>query len=158
MAVDVFLEIDGIPGESADDKHKDKIDVLSYSWGVSQTGTASYGGGMGAGKANFGDFNFMMRMNKATPKLMNACSTGEHIPKAVLSCRKAGGTQEDYMIYKFYDLLISSYQTSASSEEPTESISFNYSKMEMEYKIQDAKGAVKTAGVFKYDLKANKVF
>jgi type VI secretion system secreted protein Hcp len=158
MAVDVFLNIEGIPGESADEKHPNEIDVLSYSWGVSQTGTASYGGGMGAGKANFGDFSFMMRMNKATPKLMNAVATGEHIPKAVLTCRKAGGKQEDYMVYKFYDLLVSSYQTSASSEEPTESISFNYSKMEMEYKIQDAKGMTKTAGVFKYDLKKNVVF
>ncbi|HYP13120.1 MAG TPA: type VI secretion system tube protein Hcp, partial [Bryobacteraceae bacterium] len=67
MAVDVFLKVKGIEGESADSKHPNEIDVLSYSWGVSQTGTASYGGGMGAGKANFGDFNFMMRMNKATP-------------------------------------------------------------------------------------------
>jgi type VI secretion system secreted protein Hcp len=91
MSVDVFLKIKGIPGESADGAHKDEIDVLSYSWGISQTGTMSYGGGGGAGKANFGDFNFMMRMNKATPKLMNACATGEHIGDAILSCRKAGG-------------------------------------------------------------------
>jgi type VI secretion system secreted protein Hcp len=158
MAVDVFLKIEGIEGESSDDKHKNEIDVLSYSWGVSQTGTASYGGGMGAGKANFGDFNFMMRMNKATPKLMNSCATGEHIKGATLSCRKAGGKQNDYMVYKFYDLLISSYQTSASSEEPTESISFNYSKMEMEYKMQKADGTLAPGVQFKYDLKANKVF
>lgn len=158
MAVDVFLKIDGIEGESADGTHTAQIDVLSYSWGVSQTGTMGYGGGGGAGKANFGDFNFMMRMNKATPKLMTACATGKHIPTAILSCRKAGGTQEDYMIYKFFDLLISSYQTSASSEEPTESISFNYSKMEMEYKIQDAKGALSAGPSFKYDIKQNKVY
>jgi type VI secretion system secreted protein Hcp len=158
MAVDVFLKIKGIEGESADADHKNQIDVLSYSWGLSQTGTMSYGGGGGAGKANFGDFNFMMRMNKATPKLMNACATGEHIPDAVLSCRKAGGKQLDYMVYKFYDLLISSYQTSASSEEPTESISFNYSKMEMLYKVQDAKGQLTNGPEFKYDIKQNKVF
>jgi len=158
MAVDVFLKINGIEGESADDKHKNQIDVLSYSFGITQTGTMSYGGGGGAGKANFGDFSFMMRMNKATPKLMNAVSTGKHIADAQLFCRKAGGTQEEYMTYKFYDLLVSSYQTSASSEEPTESISFNYSKMEMEYKLQDAKGKVTPAGDFKYDVKANKVY
>jgi type VI secretion system secreted protein Hcp len=158
MAVDVFLKINGIPGESADGAHKDEIDVLSYSWGVSQTGTMSYGGGGGAGKANFGDFNFMMRMNKATPKIMHACAVGEHIPDAVLSCRKAGGKQDDYMIYKFYDLLISSYQTSASSEEPTESISFNYSKMEMEYKLQDAKGKLSKVAEMHYDLKKNEPF
>jgi type VI secretion system secreted protein Hcp len=158
MAVDVFLKINGVPGESADSKHKGEIDVLSYSWGVTQTGTMAYGGGGGAGKANFGDFSFMMRMNKATPKLMQACANGSHIPDAILTCRKAGDKQQEYMTYKFYDLLISSYQTSASSEEPTESVSFNFSKMEMEYKEQDAKGNVKPAGIFKYNIKENKQY
>jgi type VI secretion system secreted protein Hcp len=158
MAVDVFLKIKGIPGESADAGHKAEIDVLSYSWGVTQTGTMSYGGGGGAGKANFGDFSFMMRMNKATPKLMQACANGSHIEDAILTCRKAGDKQQEYMQYKFYDLLISSYQTSASSEEPTESISFNFSKMEMEYKEQDAKGNLGGATSFKYNIKENKAY
>jgi type VI secretion system secreted protein Hcp len=158
MAVDVFLKIDGVPGESADSKHKSEIDVLSYSWGVSQTGTSSYGGGGGAGKANFGDFSFMMRMNKATPKLMQACANGSHIKDATLTCRKAGDKQQEYMQYKFYDLLISSYQTSASSEEPTESISFNFSKMEMEYKEQDSKGQLGGSTNFKYNIKENKSY
>jgi type VI secretion system secreted protein Hcp len=158
MAVDIFLKIKDINGESADSKHKNEIDVLSYSFGISQTGTMSYGGGGGAGKANFHDFSFMMRMNKATPKLMNACACGTHIPEATLSCRKAGGKQEEYMTYKFYDLLVSSYQTSGTSEEPFESCSFNFSKMEMEYKLQDAKGQVTPAGLFKYDIKGNKVY
>lgn len=158
MAVDVFLKIKGIPGESADAKHKGEIDVLSYSWGVSQTGTMSYGGGGGAGKATFADFSFMMRMNKATPKLMQACANGTHIPEAILVCRKAGDKQQEYMTYKFYDLLISSYQTSASSEEPMESISFNFSKMEMEYKEQDAKGGLGGSTEFKYNIKENKAY
>lgn len=158
MAVDVFLKIQGAPGESADHKHKGEIDVLSYSWGVSQTGTMSYGGGGGAGKANFHDFSFMMRMNKATPKLMQACANGSHIPSAILTCRKAGDKQQEYMQYKFYDLLIASYQTSASSEEPTESISFNFSKMEMEYKEQDSKGNLGGSMNFKYDIKSNKAY
>jgi len=158
MAVDVFLKIDGIPGESADHKHKGEIDVLSYSWGVSQTGTSAYGGGGGAGKANFHDFSFMMRMNKATPKLMQACANGKHIANAILTCSKAGDKQQEYMSYKFYDLLISSYQTSASSEEPTESISFNFAKMEMEYKEQDAKGQLGGATNFKYNIKENKQY
>jgi len=158
MAVDVFLKIDGIPGESADHKHKAEIDVLSYSWGVTQTGTMSHGGGGGAGKANFGDFSFMMRMNKATPKLMQACADGKHIKDATLTCRKAGDKQQEYMQYKFFDLLISSYQTSASSEDPTESISFNFAKMEMEYKEQDAKGQLGGATNFKYNIKENKAY
>jgi len=158
VAVDVFLKITGAPGESADHKHKGEIDVLSYSWGVSQTGTMAYGGGGGAGKANFHDFSFMMRMNKATPKLMQACANGSHIPTAILTCRKAGDKQQEYMQYKFYDLLIASYQTSASSEEPTESISFNFSKMEMEYKEQDSKGNLGGSTNFKYNIKENKAY
>jgi type VI secretion system secreted protein Hcp len=158
MAVDVFLKIAGIEGESSDATHKNEIDVLSYGFGISQTGTMSYGGGGGAGKANFGDFSFMMRMNKATPKLMDHCAKGSHIKDAVLTCRKAGDKQQEYMIYKFYDLLISSYQTSASSEEPTESIAFNYSKLEMEYKEQDSKGGLKGGIFFKYDVKQNKSY
>jgi len=158
VAVDVFLKIAGAPGESADHKHKGEIDVLSYSWGVSQTGTMAYGGGGGAGKANFHDFSFMMRMNKATPKLMQACANGSHIPTAILTCRKAGDKQQEYMQYKFYDLLIASYQTSASSEEPTESISFNFSKMEMEYKEQDSKGNLGGSTNFKYNIKENKAY
>jgi type VI secretion system secreted protein Hcp len=158
MAVDVFLKIKGIPGESADATHKGQIDVLSYSWGITQTGTMSYGGGGGAGKANFGDFSFMMRMNKATPKLMQACANGAHVEEAILTCRKAGDKQQEYMSYKFYDLLISSYQTSASSEEPTESISFNFAKMEMEYKEQDAKGQLGGSTNFKYNIKENKQY
>jgi type VI secretion system secreted protein Hcp len=158
MAVDVFLKINGVPGESKDSKHKDQIDVLSYSWGITQTGAMSYGGGGGAGKANFGDFSFMMRMNKATPKLMQAVANGSHIQDAILTCRKAGEKQQEYMIYKFFDLLISSYQTSASSEEPTESVSFNFSKMEMEYKEQDSKGNLGGSTNFKYNIKENKQY
>jgi type VI secretion system secreted protein Hcp len=158
MAVDVFLKIKGIPGESADTKHKGEIDVLSYSWGITQTGTMAYGGGGGAGKANFGDFSFMMRMNKATPKLMQAVANGSHVEEAILYCRKAGDKQQEYMTYKFYDLLISSYQTSASSEEPTESVSFNFAKMEMEYKEQDSKGNLAGGVNFKYNIKENKAY
>lgn len=158
MAVDVFLKINGIPGESADSKHKGEIDVLSYSFGQTQTGTMSYGGGGGAGKVQFQDFHFMMRMSKATPKLMQACANGTHVKDAILTCRKAGDKQQEYMVYKFYDLLISSYQTSASSEEPMESVSFNFSKMEMEYKEQDSKGNLGGSTMFKYNIKENKAY
>lgn len=157
--VDYFLKIDGIEGEATDDKHKNEIDVESWSWGQTQQGTHAGGGGGGAGKVSMQDFHFVMKVNKASPKLFLACATGQHIPKAVLTMRKAGGKQEEYMSYKFYDLLISSYQTSghaASDVVPTDQISFNYSKIEVEYKPQlpDGKlGGPVNAG---YDLKLNK--
>jgi type VI secretion system secreted protein Hcp len=156
MAVDYFLKIDGIPGESADDKHKAEIDVMSWSWGESQTGTMSVGGGGGAGKVNMQDFNFMMNVNKATPKLILACASGEHIKKAVLTCRKAGKTQQEFLLYTFSDILVASYQTSGSSEVPTESVSLNYTKMEVEYKAQKPDGGLDGGIKAGWDLKANK--
>ena len=94
MAVDYFLKLDGIDGESADSKNKGQIDLQSFSWGEAQTGTHGAGGGGGAGKVQMQDFHFVMKNNKASPKLMLACANGEHIKKGVLTCRKAGKDQQ----------------------------------------------------------------
>lgn len=157
MAVDYFLKIDGIPGESADDKHKNEIDLMSWSWGESQAGTMSRGGGGGAGKVDMQDFSFSMQVNKATPKLILACASGEHIKKAVLSCRKAGKTQQEFLVYTFSDLLVSSYQTGGSSGDviPMESVTLNYSKMEVEYKAQKADGSLDGPIKAGWDTKKN---
>src|ERR1700681_1453495 len=101
MAADYFLKIDGIDGESHDSKHKDEIDLMSWSFGASQLGTHSAGGGGGAGKVSMQDFHFTMHVNKATPKLFLACATGEHIKKAVLTCRKAGKDQQEFQKVTF---------------------------------------------------------
>lgn len=144
MAVDYFLKIDGIEGESADAKHKNEIDLLSFSWGVSNSGTMAYGGGGGAGKASFNDFSFAMRVSKASPKLFLACASGQHIKSAILTCRRAGTEQQEYMIITMSDLLISSMQSSGGGGDdvPIEAISLNYSKIEISYAPQDAKGGL----------------
>jgi len=158
-AVDYYLKIDGIKGESRDAKHKDTIDLESFSWGLSQGGTFGSGGGGGAGKASFQDFHFVMKFNTASPALALACATGKHIPSAILTARKAGGKQEEYMTWKLADVLVSSYQTGGSAHGdvvPTDQISINFAKIDMDYKVQDEKGITKNAGAFKYDIKANK--
>jgi type VI secretion system secreted protein Hcp len=155
MAVDVFLKIPGIDGESHDSKHKNEIEVLSWSWGVSQTGTSSAGGGAGAGKANFQDFSFMHSFDKASPKLMLACATGEHIKEATMVVRKAGKDQQEYMIVKMTDVLVSHVQPSGSSEVPMESVSFNYSQIDIDYKPQKADGTLDGPIHFGYSLKKN---
>jgi type VI secretion system secreted protein Hcp len=160
MAVDYFLKLDGIPGESADHKHKDEIDILSWSWGESQSGTMHTGGGGGAGKVNMQDFHFMMKVNKATPKLILVCAGGDHIKKAVLTCRKAGKDQMEFLKYTFTDVLVSSYQTGGSSsgdELPMEQVSLNYAKMELEYKAQKLDGTLDGGIKAGWDLKANKL-
>lgn len=158
MAVDYFLKINGIQGESMADKHKDEIDLLSWSWGESNSGSMAFGGGGGSGKVSMADFSFTMRVSKASPKLIQACATGDHIADANLACRKAGKEQHEYLKIKFTDVLISSYQTGGSSGEeiPIDSISFNFAKIEYEYYEQDAKGNVKLGGKMTYDLKAVK--
>lgn len=157
--VDYFLKIDGIEGESTDHKHKAEIDVESWSWGETQTGTHATGGGGGAGKVSMQDFHFVMKYNKSSPKLMLACASGQHIPKAVLVCRKAGGEQEEYLKVSMSDLLVSSYQSGGSSGGdivPTDQISLNFSKVEFEYKEQTAKGTLGGTVKAGWDVKANK--
>jgi type VI secretion system secreted protein Hcp len=158
MAVDAFLKIDGIDGESKDHKHADEIELESYSCGLSQIGTSGHGTGAGGGKANFQDFHFVMKLNKASPKLFLACATGEHIGKAVFVQRKAGGSAQEFLKWTFTDILVSSYQTGGHTggDIPMDQISLNFSKMEYEYQQQDEKGAVGKLQKVGYDLKLNK--
>jgi type VI secretion system secreted protein Hcp len=158
-AVDYFLKLDNIEGESKDSKHTGEIDLISWSWGATQSGTASQGGGLGGGKVSMQDFHFVMQINKATPKLILACAQGDHIPKAVLICRKAGTEQQEYLKYTFSDVMVSSYQTGGSGGSgivPTEQVSLNYTKMEIEYKEQKENGQLGGAIKAGYDLKAMK--
>jgi type VI secretion system secreted protein Hcp len=157
-AVDYFLKLDGVDGESTDSKHKNEIDIESWSWGESNTGDAASRGGMGAGKVAMQDFHFVMKVNKSTPKLMLACATGQHIGKGTLTCRKAGGDQQEYLTVTMSDLLVSSYQTGGSQGDivPVDQISLNFSKIEFEYKPQDAKGKTGSPVKTGYDLKLNK--
>jgi type VI secretion system secreted protein Hcp len=160
-AVDYFIKFDGIKGESADVKHKDEIDVESWSWGETHAGAAPPGGGGGAGKVSMQDFHFVMRLNRASPGLMKACATGQHIKTATLSGRKAGKGQLDYLTFKFQDVLVSSMQTGGSEDAdvlPTDQVSFNFAKLAVEYKPEKADGSLGVAVQFRYDLKANKTF
>lgn len=158
-AVDYFLKIDGIEGESMDAKHKGEIQIESFSFGANQGGTMAYGGGGGAGKVTFQDFHFVKKMDKASPKLFLACSRGDHIKSAILVCRKAGKEQQEFLKWTFSDLLISSYQTSGSGAGdvlPMDQISFNFSKVEVEYKEQKPDGTLGGTIKAHYDIKVQK--
>jgi type VI secretion system secreted protein Hcp len=159
--VDYFLKFDGIKGESADAKHKDEIDIESWSWGETNAGTGRTGSGRGAGKVSMQDFHFVMKLNTASPALMKACATGQHIKTATLSSRKAGKDQQEYLTFKFHDVLVSSYQTGGSEGGdvvPFDQVSFNFAKIEVEYKPQKPDGKLGTSVFFKYDLKSNKSY
>ena len=156
--VDYFLKIDGIEGESQDAKHKNEIDLESWSWGESQTGSHAAGGGGGAGKVAMQDFHFVMKINKASPKLALACASGEHIKKAVLTCRKAGKEQQEFLKVTLSDFLVSSYQTGGNGHAdvtPMDQISLNYSKIEWDYKEQKHDGTLGGSIKAGWDLKGN---
>ena len=152
------MKIDGVPGESQDDKHMDEIDLESWSWGEVNSGSHAAGGGGGAGKVSMHDFSFGMHVNKASPKLFLACANGQHIASALLTCRKAGKDAQEYLKIKFNDLLISNYQTGGSGGEvvPVDQISFNFSKIEVSYAPQKPDGSLDAPVVHNYDLKKNK--
>lgn len=143
MAFDSFLKLSTIPGESTDTKHPDWIEVLSFSWGVSQTasGSASSGGAKSAERANHNDFSIVKSLDKASPLLFASCCNGEHIKEVTLELCRATGDKQKYMQYKMEDVLVSSVRPGGSSQGsetlPLEEVSFNYGKITLTYTATD---------------------
>jgi type VI secretion system secreted protein Hcp len=157
-AVDYFLKVDGIDGESKDSVHAGEIDIQSWSWGEANAGTSGIGGGAGAGKVSMQDFHFTMYNNKASPLLFLACATGQHIATAKLTCREAGGGQQEFLTVTFTDLLVSSYQTGGSSDAtviPVDQIAINFGQIEFEYKPQKPDGTLDASVVAGYNVATN---
>jgi len=140
MATDMFLKLTDIKGEAKDSKHKDEIQIESWSFGETNTGTFSGGGG--AGKVQLQDFHFTMNTSKASPTLFLACAQGKHIDEAILTARATDNDQVEYMKFKMEDVLVTSYQAggSANADLPMDQISLNYAKIEFSWTTRDAKG------------------
>ncbi|HTU65317.1 MAG TPA: type VI secretion system tube protein Hcp [Steroidobacteraceae bacterium] len=153
----MFLELDGIKGESIDKVHKEKIDLLAWSWGLSNTGTFHGGEGGGAGKANFQDISFTKYVDKGSADLMYAIASGKHIAKGKLIVRKAGENPLEYLTYNFEKILVSSMSTGGSGGEErlTENVTINFATVKMEYWTQGEKGAKGKNSNFGWDIPAN---
>jgi type VI secretion system secreted protein Hcp len=155
VAVDYFLKVDGIAGESTDAKHKDEIELVSFNWGVSQASGGRPGTGGGAGKAQFKSFEFLMRVSKASPLLFLATVNGKHIKQASLSVRRAGKEQLEYLKIKFTDILVSSFNQAAGADQPEELVAFDFAKIEIEYTPQSPRGGAVGAVKAGWDLSKN---
>src|SRR5947199_10042811 len=142
VATDIFAKLGDIKGESLDDKHKDEIEVLSWSWGVTNAVTVSGSGG-GQGKASFHDLSFTHKIDKASPVLMQACATGVHLKEATITHRKAGKGQQEFLVIKMNDVIVTSVTHGGSgSDGASENISIAFGKVNVEYKPQKADGSL----------------
>ena len=158
MAVDMFLNIEGeIAGESQDKTHKDEIDVLAWSWGMSQSGSFHTGGGGGAGKANFQDISCTKWIDKSSPVLMQYCANGDHFDSAKLTVRKAGKEPLEYLTIEMKKVLVTSVSTGGSGGEDklTENISLNFAQVKVVYKEQKPDGTEGAAPEFPWDIAGN---
>ena len=160
MAMDMFINMGAtVKGETRDKAQaaKNDIDILAWSWGMSQSGTTHTGGGGGAGKANFQDISFTKYIDSASQALMNTLAKGTHIPKCVLLVRKAGEGQHKYIEITMEEVIVTSISTGGSGGEDrlTENVTLNFAKVAFDYFKQDAKGAVASAGIFKWKIAEN---
>jgi type VI secretion system secreted protein Hcp len=156
VASDIFAKIGDIKGESLDDKHKDEIEVLSWSWGMTNASKLTTGSGAGAGKASFHDLSFTHKIDKASPVLMKGCATGQHIKEATITRRKAGKDQHEFLIIKMSDVLITAVADADSEGSNLENVSLAFAKVDLEYRPQKADGSLDAGIHFKYDIKAHK--
>jgi type VI secretion system secreted protein Hcp len=157
MAADIFIKIGDIKGESIDAKHKDEIEVLSFSWGVTNTASPA-AGGTSAGKATFQDLSIVHPIDKASPLLFQACATGTHLKEATITHRKAGKGQHEYLVVKMNDITITGVTHGGDTSQPgSETVSLAFAKVDVEYKPQRPDGSLDAGIHFKYDLKANKI-
>jgi type VI secretion system secreted protein Hcp len=158
MAADIFAKLGDIKGESTDDKHKDEIEVLSFSWGVSNAQVISAGReGVAAGKATFQDLTIVHAFDKASPSLLKACASGTHIKDAIITHRKVGKGQQEYLIVKLHDVIVTSVMHGGSTGQPiSENVTLAFAKVDLQYKPQKADGSLDAGIDFKFDIKSNK--
>ena len=157
MAMDMFIKIDSLAGESKDSTHKGEIDVLAWSWGASNSGSAHVGGGAGAGKVNVQDLSFTKYLDKSTPDLLLSTCNGKHWDQAVLVVRKAGETPLEYLKITMSEVLVTSISQGGSGGEDrlTENVTLNFAKVKVDYVEQSAKGAKGATPSMGWDISQN---
>jgi type VI secretion system secreted protein Hcp len=158
MAVDMFLKIDGVDGESKDKTHLKQIDVLAWSWGLSNSGSAHVGGGAGSGKVNVQDVSITKWVDSASPKLVVACCEGSHYSQVLLTVRKAAGKAPlEYVKITLNEVLVAGISTGGSGGEErlTENVTLNFGKFSMDYTPQQDDGSAGTAINAAWDVAGN---
>ena len=158
MAIDIFLKLDGVTGEAQDSTHKDEIDILSWSFGESQSGTFGSGGGGGSGKVSVQDMSFTKKIDNATPTLMLFCANGKHIASGKLTNRKAGENPLEYLTYELTDIIVTGVHQggSAGGDVLTENVTINFRKFKTVYTKQEESGSAGAAPEMSWNVAENK--
>lgn len=152
MSSDTHIKFDGVEGEATHKDHKGEIEVLSWSWNVTNNNLGS-GGGSGKGKANPGDFVFTHTYDKASPILAKQSAAGKHFKTVVLTARKAGEGQKDFLKVTMKEVFITAVSPSGGhGGEIVENVAMSYKDIEFEYKPQDDKGGLGGAVKFGWDV------
>jgi len=159
MSADMFLKIEGVTGEAIDHAHGGEIDVLAWSWGMSQSGSMHVGGGGGAGKVAVQDISITKYVDKSSPNLINTCCTGKHYPEAKITVRKAGDKPVEYFIITMTDVIVTSISTGGSGGEDrlTENVSLNFAKVKVEYTPQAKDGSAGATVETGFNIEENTV-
>jgi type VI secretion system secreted protein Hcp len=155
MAVDYYLKLDSIKGESKVTGHAGEIQITSWSWGGSQVTSVGGTGGSGAGKANLDHFSVMKTVDSASVPLFKSLTLGTHIATGTLTANKAGSGGKAFLQVDFKELFVTSLQTSGSSEIPMESVSFSYNQIQIQYFTQDDKGNTSLANQAGWNVATN---
>lgn len=158
MSKDQYMKLDGIEGESKDSGHENEIDVLNWSWGASQAGSLHVASGGGSGRVNIQDLSFTKNVDKSSTNLFINCCNGNHIPSAVLTVRKAGGEQVEYLIITMEPVMVTSITLGGSGGDEdiiTETITFNFAKVKVEYTKQEPDGSAGATVEKTWNIEAN---
>ena len=139
---DYFLKLDGIDGESIDDKHKGEIEVASFSWGASNPARPGFGAGGGSGKVTLQDFHFVKATDSSSPTLFKSCATGVHIKKATLTVRKTGSERLEYLKINLQDIIVSSFEQKADGDVPLDSFSLSFADITFTQTRQNPDGSL----------------
>jgi type VI secretion system secreted protein Hcp len=157
MTIDTHIKFDGVEGEATHKDHKGEIEVLSWSWNVSNA-SAITGGGSGKGKANPGDFHFMHIYDKSSPNLAKKCAQGFHFPSVIVTARKSGEGQKDFLKVTMKEVLITSVSPAGQKEgDIAEGVSMSYGAIEFGYKPQDDKGSLGGEVKFGWEVKTTNI-
>lgn len=157
MPTDTHIKFDGVDGESEHKDHKGEIDVLSWSWSVSNASNVA-GGGSALSTASPGEFNFMHGYDKASPVLSKKCAQGIHFPSVVVTARKSGDGQKDFLKVTMKEVFITSVSpTGSKGGDLMESVSMSYGAIEFGYKPQDGKGGMGGEVKFGWNVKSTEV-